>query len=173
MNFTRVETTSVLVAPTATAIWRKRGATKQNKRGQHTPENATELTMTTSRAAVEGRALLSDMLRCATLSMLALASQASRRHVSPPLGAPHNHSRRATRTPRRAWDVDALKQSFNWAASYPSTDTQYSAHTAAQVVLNRAATQRATRSSRSNGHRYRSPMPGLARHSRGRAANGC
>ena len=81
---------------TATAIWRKRGATKQNKRGQHTPENATELTMTTSRAAVEGRALLSDMLRCATLSMLALASQASRRHVSPPLGAPHNHSRRAT-----------------------------------------------------------------------------
>ena len=33
--------------------------------------------MTTSRAAVEGRALLSDMLRCATLSMLALASQAS------------------------------------------------------------------------------------------------
>ena len=97
------ETTSVLVAPTATAIWRKRGATKQNKRGQHTPENATELTMTTSRAAVEGRALLSDMLRCATLSMLALASQASRRHVSPPLGAPHNHSRRATRTPRRAW----------------------------------------------------------------------
>ena len=102
-NFTRVETTSVLVAPTATAIWRKRGATEQNKRGQHTPENATELTMTTSRAAVEGRALLSDMLRCATLSMLALASQASRRHVSPPLGAPHNHSRRATRTPRRAW----------------------------------------------------------------------
>ena len=52
--------------------------------------------MTTSRAAVEGRALLSDMLRCATLSMLALASQASRRHVSPPLGPPHNHSRRAT-----------------------------------------------------------------------------
>ena len=41
-------------------------------------------------------------------------------------------------------DVDALKQSFNWAASYPSTDTQYSAHTAAQVVLNRAATQRTT-----------------------------
>ena len=68
----------------------------------HTGERD-RLTMTTSRAAVEGRALLSDMLRCATLSMLALASQASRRHVSPPLGAPHNHSRRATRTPRHAW----------------------------------------------------------------------
>ena len=47
VNFTRVETTSVLVAPTATAIWRKRGATEQNA-GQHTPENATESTMTTS-----------------------------------------------------------------------------------------------------------------------------
>ena len=117
----------------------------EQARSTHTGERdrMTTLTMTTSRAAVEGRALLSDMLRCATLSMLALASQASRRHVSPPLGAPPNHSRRATRTPRRAWDVDALKQSFNWAASYPSTDTQYSAHTAAQVVLNRAATQRA------------------------------
>ena len=146
---------------------------RSHKAEQAQSTHTGELTMTTSRAAVEGRALLSDMLRCATLSMLALASQASRRHVSPPLGAPHNHSRRATRTPRRAWDVDALKQSFNWAASYPSTDTQYSAHTAAQVVFNRAANQRATRSSRSNGHRYRSLMPGLARHSRGRAANGC